>query len=177
MMLGISALVLAALVAILIFKGRPQKPKEEPCPGPSVERLMKDRWMGRSLPQGSKFRFLPNWYACHSAERDELVLYRFSSEREPVVRRVVGVPGDHFEWVEDKAHKSWNLMINGKPIHDSEKKVHFVLNLNGKNDKGLLGPKNYIVVTRVSPSVLDSGVFGVVSSDDFLGKVEPVQSK
>ena len=184
----------AVLSLIIIFKDhlRPEKKSsyiseqerlKGPCPGKTETLVAKDPAMSALLPEGTKFHMIENWYACKPVERGDLVMYRYSFQRDPVVRQVVGVPGDKFELVEDKVHHSWNLLVNGKLILDKDKEAHYfgalgrpsVLSLYAKNGKGTLNPKNSIVFNKTSPSQLDSGMFGVVNVDDFLGKVELIQ--
>jgi len=167
-------------IAILVMKSRPQLPKTSfiddqkrragPCPGPK-ETIQVD---------GKSYSYLPNWYACHPAERGDRVYFRFSSSLPPVVRTIQAIPGDHAELVKDGTHHRWNLKVEDELVRDADHELHFfgnqtppVLSLYLKGKAAELKEKNYIVFDDHSPSRMDSGTLGVVSSDDFLGKIEP----
>jgi hypothetical protein len=150
------------------------------CPGPTETPVMKETLMPKHFPAGSKFNVLPNWYSCHPVERGDTIYLRYSFKLDSVVRIVYGVPGDKFQVIKDSANKAWGVSINGERVQDADGKSHFFGNENApllslytaKDNKGTLGPKNFIVFSESSPSNADSGTLGLVSVDDFLGKVQ-----
>src|SRR4051812_26773813 len=79
----------------------PRYANDRPCPGKTQTLVMKDPNLGETLKQGEQFDVLTNWYGCHAVERGDLVLYRFSETRDPVVRIARGIPGDRFHLVQD----------------------------------------------------------------------------
>jgi hypothetical protein len=149
-----------------------------PCPGAPETFETNDHLMLHHFSAGSKFTVLPNWYACHPVERGDLIYLRYSFKFDPVIRIVYGIPGDRFEVTKNDAHKAWSVSINGDPVKDGEE-AHFfgtenppMLSLYTEANKGILGPKNFIVFSETSPSIADSGSLGLVNVDDFLGKVQ-----
>jgi hypothetical protein len=173
----IIVLLIAAGIAMYRYRSH-QKPvmtyvseqarRKGPCPGKEE----------KFQAEGKSYRLLTNWYACHPVERGDLVYLRFSDRLDPVVRRVYGIPKDHFKVTADKAHRAWNLLINEKMVVDQQTKPRFfgaekppLLSLYEKTE---LKPGTFIVFAEASPGSQDSGTLGVVNSDDFLGKVELV---
>jgi hypothetical protein len=144
--------------------------RKGPCPG-AVKAIESE---------GKKYRITENWYACKAQEAGDLVYYRYSFSLPPVVRKVVAVPGDIISLKKDEANKAYNLIVNHKVVEDSDGKPHHfgiitkepVLSLYIKGGEDKLKPQQSVVFADQSPSVLDSGMFGVVNSDDFLGKAE-----
>ncbi len=158
-------------------------PKE--CPGPEVAFNMTDVYMRGVVEEGKQVKVRLNWYACNSIERGDVVLYRYSGKFSPVIKRVVGVPGDSFHLVKDKKNKAWNLDINGKLVQSqlSAEPYFFgaeetaTLILYEKPRKGKLGKGEVILFSSFPPGDRDSGLFGLISTKDVIGKVEVLHSK
>lgn len=136
--LAIFCAVLAILAGIAAFLLVPHWSRHEPstlvsdearihgaCPGETRTLEMTDAHMPRSFPRGSKFRLVWNWYVCHPAERGDFVYYRYSFTTDPVVRRVVAVPGDRFSASRDETHLGWNVSVNGSLVTDDGGTPHF----------------------------------------------------
>jgi hypothetical protein len=102
----------------------------------------------------------------------------------PVVRIARGVPGDKFELISDKPNHAWNIKINGKFVLDNVGKPYFfgaetppTLSLYEKSHHGLLGPGEAIIFSSFPPGDKDSGVSGLASVDDLVGRVEEVTTE
>ena len=141
-----------------------------PCPG-KAETIKSE--------EGKTYQLLPNWYACHEVGRGDSIYLKYSDRFPPVIKIAYGIPGDRFNLERDKEHEAWNIKINHEWVTDPNGVNHFfggkappVLALFEKSLKGVLGAKNCIVFSEVSPGSADSGRLGVVNSDDFLGKIE-----
>jgi hypothetical protein len=158
--------------------GSAPKKGERPCPV-EKEITVDDAQMFGPSEKGKKLRLLENWYDCHPLKAGELVYYRYSRSKDPVVRVLAAIPGDHFSLVKDSKASRWNLKVNGRLVKDSGGGVYFfgnahapLLSLYEKSNKGLLSDGNAIVFSRHPPGSLDSGMFGVVDVQDLLGKIE-----
>ena len=147
------------------------KRRQGPCPGEvkSVE------------SENKKFQLTSNWYECHPVTRGDLVFYQYSFTRPAVARRVVAEPGDRIAVKKDR-HQHWNLWVNEKVALNSEKKPYEfgnekhdpVLALYTHQNNGKLKAREAVVFSEPIAGSLDSGMFGVVNADDFLGKLEEV---
>jgi len=147
------------------------------CPGKNAEFEIRDPYLRGVLEQGSKVTVSLNWYECNKVERGDLVLYRFSQHEDPVVRRVVGLPGDEFE-LRPIAKQGWELLIKRTPVTGVGKPYYFgvetaepPLALAAKARKGILADKEVILFSSFGPGDRDSGTFGVITTKDLVGKV------
>ncbi len=148
------------------------------CPAGEISLTMSDVYMRGVLEQGQPFRTLLNWYACNAPTSGDLVLFRISPVSDPVVRRVVAVPGDKISVVKDEGKNGWNLEINGNVIKADGKPYFFgadvppPLSLYAKSREGQIRDGEVIVFSSFPPGASDSGTLGAVSLKDILGKVE-----
>jgi hypothetical protein len=137
-----------------------------------------DPHMTGALVPGQTYRFLMNFYKCNKPRAGDIVLYRFSSKMDPIVRIVRAAEGDKFELAEDKKHGAWNLKVNGDFVTYNGEPYYFggatkpTLALYEKERNNILGPGETIVLANVPPGKDDSGMFGLVHKDDLIGKME-----
>ncbi len=148
------------------------------CPAGELSLTMGDVYMRGILEKGQSFRTVLNWYACNPPASGDLVLFRISPVSEPVVRRVVAVPGDKINVVKDESDNGWNLEINGSVV-ETEGRPYFFgadvpppLSLYAKSRDGQIRDGEIIVFSSFPPGESDSGTLGAVSLKDVLGKVE-----
>jgi hypothetical protein len=153
-----------------------------PCPGETITAEMKDPYMKGIIEPGETFKVITRWYACHPAQKNEIVYYRFSSAQTPVARIVRATEGDTFHLQLDKNHRGWNLLINGETIQYNSEPYFFgaetppPLFLFEKSRHGIVGPHEAIVLSSWPPGDTDSSLFGLVNSVDFVGKVEKTKT-
>ncbi len=154
--------------------------KPESCHLETKSWVMPDESMMPRIKKGQKLTLTQGWYGCHSAVPGEIVLFRFSKQLDPVVRFVRAAAGDRFSLKADKAHKAWNIAINGKLLLVADGGAPFffgsesppLLSLYEKNHaKGLEGDEA-LVFGAQSQGRFDSGELGLVSSSDFQARVE-----
>ena len=146
------------------------KRRSGPCPG--VSQIVES--------EGKKLKLIPNWYECNPLKAGDLVWSRFSFTKDPVARRLISVPGNTFSLEKDSEQEGWKLLVNDKIVLNSEKKPYVFgkgqheppLTLYTKKGIGTLKPREAILFADPSAGYLDSGMFGVVNADDFLGKLE-----
>ena len=188
----ISIFIGILVVSILMWnlsKKRSRSPEEggfskyapgnkEACPGETLTVKISDRMLEPVLHEGEEVKATMNWYVCNEIEHNDFVLYSFSNMRDPVVRIARGIAGDHFDLKKDKEHKSWNLYINDDVVTSFNKPYFFgsseppTLALYIEPRKGVIGSGEAIVLSYNPPGFADSGMFGIVSLRDILGKVE-----
>ncbi|MCM2282468.1 MAG: S26 family signal peptidase [Bdellovibrionaceae bacterium] len=151
------------------------------CPGPTQQMQMNDVYMRGVLEIGQSYSAHMNWYACHPIKKGDLVLYRFSWKFDPVVKRVVGAPGDKIALVLDPHDQGWNLKINDKIIQADKKPYAFgtktvppPLANYAKSYSGVIQKDHAVVLSTVPPGESDSGSFGAISLGDIVARVEPL---
>lgn len=149
------------------------------CPGKPIEFVVKDPYMRGVVEVGQKVQITMNYYACNKLKPGDIVLYKFSQYEDPVIRRVVGVPGDQFK-LRSVPREGWELSVNGKvitgvkgePYRFGVDKYDPPLELAGKQRNFVLPEKELIVLSSFPPGDRDSGIFGLCNQNDIVGKVE-----
>ncbi len=150
----------------------------EKCPGQTVQMSMTDVYLRGILERGEKFSALINWYRCNSIERGDLVLYRFAHDRDPVVRKIYGVPGDKIVVDFHKGLKAWTLKINDEEVQATDGPYFFggevppPLANYAKDHDGTLQPGDVILLSSFPPGSEDSSIFGAIALVDIIAKVE-----
>ena len=127
--------------------------------GTSMEPMIKD---------GRELKFMRKYYECNEPQRNDIVLYNYAGSKDPLIKRVVGIPGDTFSYVDNK------IIINGVEMTNSEGKPYVVesqrLTLYTTSYPTI--PENAYLILGDNPTgSTDSSVFGLVSKNDILGKV------
>lgn len=147
------------------------------CPGESILVKSDDVYMRGLIEQGQEVSVQMNYFKCQSPEQGNLILYRYSEFDNPVIKRIVATPGDKFEVFETK--QGWILKVNGKFVTGIKGENYLFggnlpppLALAAKAKKGILGKNEVIILSSFPPGDKDSGVFGVISLNDIVGKIE-----
>ncbi len=136
-----------------------------------------DNFMVPTHKEGDEVDVTYGYYPCHPVERDQLVIYKKSQLSDPVMRIVRGVPGDEYKLIKTKEN-TWQIEINGDLLEVNGEPYHFgsnnppVLSLSEKATHGVLGPTHVLIFSMVPPGYDDSGVVGVISIVDLIGKVK-----
>ncbi len=149
------------------------------CPGKPIEFVVKDPYMRGVVEVDQKVKITMNYYACNNLQQGDIVLYKYSQYEEPVIRRVVAVPGDKFK-LKSVPREGWELSVNGKvvagvkgqPYRFGVDKYDPPLELAGKQRKFVLPAKELILLSSFPPGDRDSGIFGLSNQNDIVGKVE-----
>jgi len=137
-----------------------------------------DDFMNGIVSKGGKVKVFKNFYNCNLPKREDLVLLRFSDQIEPVVRKIMGVPGDKYSVDEIPGKKgAWTITINDKIVKSNEE--DFVIKSNTVpplrtyqiSRNGILKSDEYIVLSNTSPSISDSSNLGLFSKKVLAGRV------
>jgi len=177
----VMGLLFLIFIGILKTRGEFGRKKSRLCPGETKEFVMKDSHMRGILNEGEKYKVIFNYYDCNPIRRDDLVLYQFSTQFEPVVKIARGIPGDKFQLKQDQKRKAWNLLINGEMLVSAvDRTVPYffgaesppTLSIYFQSRGGELKSGDVIALSSLPPGDSDSGVFGVASIRDILGRVE-----
>jgi type IV secretory pathway protease TraF len=153
------------------------------CPGQKVDLKMADVYMRGLLEQGQMFSATLNWYACNQPKRGDIILYRFSHKMDPVVKRIVAVPGDKVRLMREEKLGAWTIAINGANLFykaGSESKPYFFgaadvtspLGLYAEKNGGIVGPNEVVVLSSFPPGDADSGTLGAISISDIIAIVD-----
>ena len=149
------------------------------CVHQRLQKTMENEFMADVLPKGHSFEVLLGYYKCNPVQRGDLVYFRHSTPREPVVRKIYGLPGDHFAVNDTETANVYSLTINEKPIEISQGPLQFKsmqvppLKTFEIARQGVLGTNEFIVLGEATSSPYDSVSLGVVKLTNFEGKAVP----
>jgi signal peptidase I len=81
-------------------------------PRPAVT-TMKGASMDPSIPEGEKVLIDGYYYDSNPIERGDIVAFRLKTVEEPLIKRVIALPGDRLEFIEGRIH------VNGEEINEA----------------------------------------------------------
>lgn len=152
---------------------------QDVCPGAAVSFKNLDHSLRGLVEKDETVTVRLNWYKCNAPKVGDIVLYRFSWHREPVLKRIVAVGGDRVDMVLDPEGRGWNFVLNDK-IFESSGRRYYVgvpqaappLKLYADANGRVLRPELVVVLSSFPPGENDSGYFGPVDIHDIVGRVE-----
>lgn len=151
--------------------GNKKEPPSPPCLTKTQTLLINGSSLSPLLENNSEITALLNHYSCHEIERNDLVLYKYSGNKNPLIKIARGIPGDRFEIKDDNIYINTTLLKNSENnpyILDSRAKTMLSLYIN--DYKGIIPKDTYLLLGNQTSGSLDSTRFGLVSRDDILGK-------
>lgn len=117
-----------------------------------------------------------DYFRCHPVERDNLVLFSFSGNPNPLLKIIKGLPGDH--WNLQKGEGGTNIVVNGVPLRNAQgllytidaRKTNF-LNMYVHDYKGVIPPHAYLLLGNLPAGSMDSTQFGLVDEKQLIARV------
>lgn len=141
---------------------------------------IKDPFMAAVYPEGTQVKVLANYYQCNPVQRDQHVWFQFSESIRPVVRIVIGTPGDKYEMTQESDKQHWSLKINGQALKTKDGAAYLMENKNVPplktyeiSRQGVLKDNEYILVSSNPPGLTDSSNLGLINAEKFAGRVIP----
>ncbi len=165
-----AAIILLAVIAFFL--------PSQNCKIKNEEAIVRGDSLTGLIEAGEKINIQYNYYACHPIERGDIAAYRYSGNREPIIKIVRGLPGDDF-LLEPFQAKGYHLRINGllamtsrdEPYLFTDKRAE-LLKLYERDFGRTIPPDSYLILGNWPNGTVDSSWFGLVSKSDILGKVE-----
>lgn len=130
------------------------------------------------VEDGQTIKVLQGYYDCNSVQRGDIVIYGYSTNKEPIIKIIKGLPGDNFK-MQNNGRGKYNILVNdkilkistGQPYELSEAKYK-MLALYEKGYKGIIPNDVYLILGNQVGGSLDSTRFGLVGKGGIIGKVE-----
>jgi len=151
--------------------------QKEECPIRKEERIVRGDSLSPLIKAGDTVQVLFDYYKCNDVKRDDIVLYSYAGNKEPLIKIIKGMPGDKFKL--QQAEGGWHILINGEILRNSEGipylisgKRYEMLSLYEKDYKGEIPAGAYLLLGNIFSGTLDSTRFGLISKRDILGKIE-----
>ncbi len=110
-------------------------------------------------------------------EKDDIVLYKYSSVVAPLIKIIKGVAGDSWRVEKDPEKSSYYIFVNDERITNSDENPYKISSSRARTI--IAYAKNYPIIPEDSVLILsnntsggkDSTRFGLVSVDDLIGKI------
>lgn len=128
------------------------------------------------LAANSEVTLLEGYYDCNDINRGELVAYRFSANRSPIVKVIIGMPGDAVSV--EEAEGGFALYVNGEEVVNAqgdayrfnEGRANMIRLYTDSYTEGVPAD-TYFILGNVPSGSFDSSQFGFVHRSDFLGRI------
>jgi signal peptidase I len=152
------------------------EPISEDCVSKTEEKIVSGTSLAGILESGTKIKFLYDYYQCHEAQREDIVVFQPDLELNPIVKIIKGLPGDSLALRGDG--KNWNILVNGEMLRTSTGDAYQVndqafqmLSLYIRDYQGKIPPKAHLLLGNAISGSLDSTKFGLIDISDIIGKV------
>jgi signal peptidase I len=152
------------------------EPIAEDCISKIEEKIVSGTSLSGVLEPGTKIKILYNYYQCHIAQREDIIVFQPDLELNPVVKIIKGLPGDALALRGDG--KNWNILVNGEILKTSTGDAYQVndqafqmLSLYIRDYQGKIPPKAHLLLGNAISGSLDSTKFGLIDISDIIGKV------
>lgn len=143
-------------------------------------KLVKDIVRGTSMEpiikNGQEIAVAEGYYNCNSVKRGDVVIYSYSTNREPLIKRVAGIEGDRIS-LQNK-NGEFLILINGAVATNMVGKTYELppnktkmLQLYIKDYKGIIPKNSILLMGNEIDGSFDSTSIGLVDVSGLVGKV------
>lgn len=129
------------------------------------------------IKAGKSVEVLTGYYNCNPVLREDIVVYNYSGNKNPIIKVVKGIPGDTIS-LSKNGDNYWNILINGEILRNSEnipyqltEKEYKIISLYIKDYNGVIPENTYLIMGNKPKGSLDSRRIGLVDKKDIVGKV------
>jgi len=147
------------------------------CIEEEQSRIVKGNSLHGIIENGEMVKILKNYYNCNEIQRDDVINYQYTSNKNSIIKIVKAIPGDDFK-LQKNEQGNYNILVNnqiltistGESYELSENKKQ-MLALYERDYKGKIPPDVYLILGNVVSGTLDSTRFGLISKNGIIGKV------
>lgn len=140
-------------------------------------RIVRGVSMEPLIKNGEAVKLLINYYKCNPVQRGDIIIHQFSKDESPIIKAVKGISGDKL-YLEEFEKGKWHIFINGQVAVNSTGEPYEIgeagkkmLDLYIRDYKGIIPKDAYLILGDKINGSFDSTAIGLVSRNDFLGKV------
>lgn len=178
--IGLSLLILG--LALVNQAIRAESKKSNNNSGGRLSRVEFFETRGSSLAPlinpGETIRLVYGYYDYQPVEREDLVAYNYAGQAAPIIKIVKAIPGDEWRLEKNNRQNSYQIIVNGQPLKNSENEFYQIsesniqiLKLYVRNYPTI--PENtYLILGNQTTGTLDATRFGLISKRDIVGKAE-----
>ncbi len=150
--------------------------KNNECLIKKIEKTVRGMSLFPLFKTGDRIEIYAGYYNCHPVKRNDVVIYHYNGDKNPLIKIIKGIPGDKFKL--RKINTGWSIYINNKILKNSEG-IPYLLNndrskmllLYERTYRNIIPNKSYLILGNVPSGSLDSTIFGFIGKNDILGKV------
>lgn len=137
--------------------------------------------MAPLIKSGQIVNLFREYYDFHPVERGDIVLYDYAGNDAPIIKIVKAVPGDNWRIEKDEDKNSYQIIVNGEPLKNSEGRYYQISESkikmleNYAESYPVLQSGTYLILGNKIRGSMDATRFGLIGKNDILGKVEVCQ--
>jgi signal peptidase I len=169
-------ILVTAFVLTLILEDV-ENQKFQNCSIKIEEKIVRGNSLEPLIKNGETIEVLFGYYDCHSIQRNDIVLYSYSGNKNPIIKIIKGIPGDKFSL--KKTNNGWYILINGEILKNSQNQPYIfdeqgykILSLYEKDYKGIIPEDAYLILGNLPQGSVDSSHFGLVGKKRYFGESE-----
>ena len=151
----------------------------ETCPNNTEAKTVRGISLEPLIKNGEDVKVIINYYKCYAVERNDIIVYQYAGNQNPLIKIVKGMPNDKFSLKLNEDSTNWYILLNDEILKNSEGKPYLinshgakVLSLYINDYKGIIPQNAYLILGNLASGSLDSTAFGLISKDDIIGKAE-----
>lgn len=126
---------------------------------------------------GQTVKLVYGYYESHPVEREDIVAYKYAGNDVPIIKLVKAVPGDKWFLKKDEHQDSYQIIVNGQALKNSENKYYQIPESKIKMLKlyvksyPVLPDNTYLILGNKVSGSSDSTRFGLIDKSDIVGKI------
>ncbi len=131
--------------------------------------------MSGIVEDGQKITVLKNYYSCNEVKRNDVVIYNYAGNPDPLIKIVRAIPGD--KWTIKLDSQGYEIIVNGNPLKTSRGEIYQIptgriqiLKLYSVSYP-IIPANTYLILGNLSEGSIDSVRFGLIGKSDIVGKV------
>lgn len=141
------------------------------------EKIIRGNSLEGFLADGASVKVLNNYYKCGEGEvsRDDVVLFSYAGNKDPLIKIVKAVPGDRFHL--QRTAGGWNISINDQMLTNIngamyllDRERYEMLHLYEKDYGGIIPANSYLILGNLVEGTMDSTYFGLVDESNIIAK-------
>ncbi|MFA6136035.1 MAG: signal peptidase I [Candidatus Paceibacterota bacterium] len=131
--------------------------------------------MSGLIESGTKIKVLEGYYKCNPVKRDDIVIYKYAGNPEPLIKTVKAIDGD--SWNLKKINSGYQIIVNEKVLRNQQS-IPYVLSTQKSamlklytKDYPIIPKDTFLILGNIPEGSLDSTRFGLIPKENIIGKV------
>ena len=144
-------------------------PKNNPIQEITKTMTINGNSMTPIINNGGEIKVQLNYYQKNTPKRCDIIVYQYSETKNPIIKRIRGIPNDKFEY------KNNNIYINNRILTNSKNETY---NINSKmltlyaNEYPIIPKDTYLILGETNVGTFDSSKIGLIHKTNIIGFVK-----